>query len=125
MDKQKEIMELLLIVCFKHQIQLKMFHFQTKKYGAHKASDKYLDDFNTLFDKLMEVTQGIFGKVTTTNININCEMLTDDNINEYLNKFVKTIRELDNPLSKYSELLNIRDEIIANANQLKYLLTFT
>ena len=28
-----------------HQIVLKLFHFQTTTYGAHKASDAYLEKY--------------------------------------------------------------------------------
>ena len=36
----------LLQVCFSHQIQIKMLHFQTKKYNVHKILDDYLSCFN-------------------------------------------------------------------------------
>lgn len=35
-----------------------MFHFQTKNYGAHKASDKYPEKFAVNFDRYVEVVHG-------------------------------------------------------------------
>ena len=123
MNKQNILTDVLNIF-FKHQIQLKMYHFQTKSYGAHKASDSYLDGFLDKFDRFMEVAQGAFGRVETKNISASIETVSDDSINLILDKFIKELRGFDTKFVGYSELLNIRDELIADAEQLKYLLTF-
>lgn len=121
---KKVLIEQLLTVFFQHQIKLKMYHFQTKKYGAHKASDSYLDKLASNFDKFMEVAQGAFGKVETNKININVITIDDNNIYEELDNYINILRKLDGSLKDYSELLNIRDELVADAIQLKYLLSF-
>jgi Family of unknown function (DUF5856) len=120
----KQVLEFLLNACFKHQLLLKMFHFQTKKYGAHKTSDKYLKKFAKTFDQFLEVGQGLFGKFETSEIRINFNTCSDDNINACVDEFILAMRGLDQQYKKYPELLNIRDEIVGNAEQLKYLLTF-
>lgn len=120
----KLVFEKLVRVFFKHQIQLKMFHFQTKKYGAHKASDTYLEEFANNFDKFMEVAQGAFGKLETQNMTFSFNMIDDNTIFEELDNFINLLRQLDAYLIRNSDLLNIRDEMIGNAQQLKYLLTF-
>ena len=109
---------------FKHQLRIKMFHFQTKKYGAHKASDDYLSKFSGNLDKIMEVAQGHFGRLTTTNINVSFTTINDNNIVSELDSFIDVMKSLDAPLNNYTDLLNIRDEIIGDAAQFKYLLTF-
>lgn len=124
MDKQYEIMQGLIIYFFEHQLTLKMYHFQTKKYGAHKASDKYLDAFANTFDKFMETAQGIFGRLETNHIAVKFDTVSDITINEHLSKYIKNLKQLDKVFENYSELLNIRDELVANAEQLEYLLTF-
>ena len=120
----QDIFEDILMFFFRHQIRIKMYHFQTGLYGAHKASDSYLDTFEQKLDKFMEVAQGIVGKLQTKNINLNIITVNDGTILEELNNFIKTLRMLDKVINTYSELLNIRDEMVADAEQLKYLLTF-
>lgn len=124
MEKKQELIELLLNAFFKHQLQIKMYHFQTKKYSGHKSSDKYLDKFRENLDQFMEVAQGAFGKLKITDISINFETLNDENIFNSLDKFIEICKLLDKHFKNYTELLNIRDQMTADAEQLKYLLTF-
>lgn len=123
-SNMKVVLEKLVRVFFKHQMQLKMFHFQTKGYGAHKASDSYSETFADNFDKFMEVSQGTFGRLETNNISLSFDTLTDETIAIELDKFIDLMRQLDAYLIRNSDLLNIRDEMVGNAQQLKYLLTF-
>ena len=119
-----KILEVLLGTFFRHQLKIKMYHFQTGKYGAHKASDSYLETFESNLDKFMEIGQGITGKFTTKSMNLKFDTLTDDTISAELDKFVSTLRALDEIMASSTELLNLRDEMIGNAEQFKYLLTF-
>lgn len=123
-QKNLDIIEMLLVVMFKHQIKIKMFHFQTGKYGFHKASDQYLESLNDKFDKFMEVSQGIFGKFKLNQMDFSIQTLNDNNINKELDEFISVLKSLDNLIDKKPELLNIRDEMVADAQQFKYLLTF-
>lgn len=107
-----------------HQAQLKMYHFQTGLYGAHKAVDAYLTQFALVFDRFMESSQGAFGKVTNAKVSIQFDTVTDDNVIYAIDQYIGKLRSLNKTLAKYQELLNIRDELVDNAQQLKYLLTF-
>lgn len=120
----KLIFEKLVRVFFKHSMQLKMFHFQTKNYGAHKASDSYLEEFANNFDKFMEIAQGTFGKLESQNMTFSFDTLNDNTITEELDNFINLLKQLDAYLIRNSDLLNIRDEMVGNAQQLKYLLSF-
>jgi hypothetical protein len=114
----------LLLVFFSHLIKLKMFHFQTTQYGAHKAADAYFGTFLAKLDQFMEVAQGIYGRVTLTEINLNIKAVDDTTILTELSNFIKV---LDNDSAFYKvnkDLLALRDDLITEANQLKYLLTF-
>ena len=124
MQKPQEVMEFLLKVFFEYQIQIKMFHFQTKTYAGHKSSDEYLQKVNDKFDKFMEVAQGIFGKFTIANINIKATMMNDNNIIEHVDSFIHILKKTSGCYKDKSDLMNIRDDIIGDANQFKYLLTF-
>ena len=108
-----------------HQIVLKLFHFQTEHYGAHKASDAYLEKYANTMDKFLEVAQGIYGKVTLKKYTLSGSSHTDENIVKHLNGIITYMREkIDDVLDEYTELINIRDELVGDAEQLKYLLTF-
>ena len=108
--------EFLTKVFFEHQIQIKMLHFQTKDYGAHKELDTYLQKFLTNFDKYMEVSQGISGRLKLTKLDIQISTTPK------LNDFIRIINKSKNQVS--SDLSAILDDMTADVNQLKYLLTF-
>lgn len=117
-------LDIILQSLFKHQLQIKMFHFQTKKFGGHKASDDYLSKFENNLDEFMEVAQGHFGKLETRTIEIAFDTLNDNNIIEALGDFINILKSLSGPLREYTDLLNLRDEMIGDASKLRYLLTF-
>lgn len=120
-----ETLSVMLKVFFTHIIKLKMYHFQTQKYGAHKASDKYLEKFLGNFDRFMEVAQGIHGKVDDQKIELNIDVINDSSINGELDKFAEILNQDSESFYKSNkDLLAIRDEMLAEVNQLKYLLTF-
>ena len=104
---------------------LKLFHFQTKLYGAHKASDGYLDKYAETMDKFLEVAQGIYGKITLKKYSLTGSSHTDENIIKHLDGMITLLRnKIDDVLGDYTDLINIRDEIVGNTEQLKYLLSF-
>jgi len=108
-----------------HQIVLKLFHFQTELYGAHKASDAYISSYLEKMDKFLEVAQGIYGKITLKKYALSGSSHTDDNIVKHINGIIYYLRnKIDDILDGYTDLINIRDDLISDANQLKYLLTF-
>jgi hypothetical protein len=118
-----EILNHIVQYFFKHQLLLKMFHFQTKNYGAHKASDAYLITYTALMDQILEIGQGIYGKLDLTKIEIGMHCLNDDTIIEHLDQFIAMLKSLDAKI-KHAAFINIRDDMISDAEQLKYLLTF-
>jgi hypothetical protein len=113
---------------FSHLIMIKMLHFQSSKYGAHKALDEYYDSFNEKMDRFLEVLQGERGRISLmeNTINVSVELATDTDVFDKLDMFkYNVLLELVN--SNYSNnlgLISIRDEMIADVDQLKYLLTF-
>jgi hypothetical protein len=116
---QKIIQNLLTIVN-----QLKYYHWQTDSYSKHKALGKAYDTLNGLVDDFVEILLGKYGKeLSPISINIKTESELDYNsaieeISNYLSY------ELSNILDeKDTDLLNIRDEMLATVNKTKYLLT--
>ena len=122
MLNQKELEELLEYF-FKHYIRIKMYHFQTGNYGAHKATDKYLITYLVNFDRFMEVAQKQY-KVGQRDIKLDVDLMTDQDYLSHLDTFSELLEALKNALHNDPDLSNIADEMLANVNQLKYLLTF-
>ena len=108
-----------------HQVVLKLFHFQTETYGSHKASDEYLEKYALIMDKFLEIAQGIYGKITLKKYTLTGSSHTNDNIIKHIEGMIALLRDkIDDVLNNNSDLINIRDELVGNAVQLKYLLTF-
>lgn len=108
-----------------HQIIMKLFHFQTELYGAHKASDTYLEKFATTMDKFLEIAQGIYGRLTIKKFKLEGSSHTDENIMKHIEGIIMLLRTaIDDVLDNYTDLINIRDELVGDAEQLKYLLSF-
>jgi len=108
-----------------HQVVMKLFHFQTEQYGAHKASDSYGEKFASTMDKFLEIAQGIYGKITLKKFSLTGSSHTDENIVKHLEGIIILLRsKIDDILGEYTQLINIRDELVGDVEQLKYLLTF-
>lgn len=115
---------------FKHQTLIKMFHFQTKQYGRHKELDAYLCKFCANFDRFMEVAQGMYGKFNTTDLDLGqVSLLNDLNYEVHLNEMQTKLKvlcveksRLDAAKTGMSGLSAIRDEMVADIEQLRYLL---
>src|SRR5271170_3763321 len=80
---------------FRHQIYIKMFHFQTKKYGAHKASDSYLEKFSANMDRFVETMQGVTGQVTNDSM-----ILHEFRFNEY-----RDVNSMKNKMNQFIDEL--------------------
>jgi hypothetical protein len=112
---------------FMLQTQLKLYHWQTRIYSRHVATDKVLDELLEDIDKYVEVYIGKYGRprLTKAEATTSVTNMTEAGIS----KFVKAaIRYMEGPLVKGlkaadTDLMNIRDEMIAELNQLLYLFT--
>lgn len=112
---------------FDHQTIIKMLHFQTKRYGWHKELDCYLCKFTANFDRFMESAQGRLNmRVATTKIETSIKMLTEETTMSYLNQFTEKVLNgaIESAFGKDKGLSAIRDEMVTDVDQLKYLLTF-
>jgi len=124
---QKEIT----LVFLEILLMIKLYHWKTKSYPTHKATDEFYDKLNDNMDKFIEV---ILGKTNTrmemTNKKnfklIDCNSKLE--LINHMNHFKKYLVNLDNNIAlrsmNNSDLFTIRDEILADVNQFLYLLTF-
>jgi len=107
--------------------QIKLYHWQTRVYSRHIATDKTLENLDTAIDTYVEVYIGKYGrpKVSGKNASITLQNLSESGAVRLVNAAVKY---LQGPLTKTlkptdTDLMNVRDEIIADLNQLLYLFT--
>lgn len=114
---------------FEIRNQIKLYHWQTYEHARHIATDKYLESLDKHIDYFVEVSMGKYGRprVTTATATITLKNMTEKAAAVYLNAarsylqgtFSKTINPKD------TDLLNIRDEILGDLNQLAYLFTLS
>jgi len=105
--------------------QIKLFHWQTHSYPRHKATDAVIESLDTSIDKYVEVYMGKYGrmKLSGPTASVHLKNLSETSIIKfiktciiYLNKdLVSRLRDDD------TDLINIRDEMLAELNQLLYL----
>jgi hypothetical protein len=112
------------IVKFAFTLQLlnKVYHWNTQSYAKHKATCAFNTSLLEIIDKFVEVYIGRFGvKPNISNITLDPSKLTDDGFIQMLHKSVNYLETFD-AMFKKTELLNIRDELLASINQTIYLL---
>ena len=107
--------------------QIKLYHWQTRVYSRHIATDKILESLEKSIDSYVEVYIGKYGrpKISGKNASIALHNLTEAGATRLVNAAIKY---LQGPLTKTlkpndNDLMNIRDEMVADLNQLLYLFT--
>jgi DNA-binding ferritin-like protein len=107
--------------------QIHLFHWQTEVGDKHKALGDYYDDFLEQLDGLMEVIMGKYGRISVKSVGSPQPLvdLSDVNVEEFVNSKVSIFENSKKLFAKDSEILNILDEIIAEIQKLKYLLTMS
>lgn len=106
--------------------QMKLYHWQTEQHGRHIAADKFLDKAEDIIDSIIEAYQGKYKTIEldSDNKEIKLHNIKDKDIEKYL----KTVRDfLVKDYEEYidkdedTDLLNLRDELIAGINITLYL----
>jgi hypothetical protein len=106
--------------------QAHLFHWQTKSYAKHIAFGDFYDAYLILVDKLAESLMAkqerpVVGKATIEMVDY-----SDEAINLFLSEAYNLFQGPGEEIcGQDSELKNILDEIIAEINKLKYLLTLS
>jgi len=108
------------------QNQYKILHWQTMSFSQHKSFDEIVSSLSGHIDEFIETYMGKYGRVIAAgSFNLILANYKDANFvaltDSYINFMIGLSSMLD--VSKDSDLLNIRDEILGSLNQLKYLLT--
>jgi hypothetical protein len=110
--------------------QLKVYHWQTPSFARHKASDALVTSLTDKMDKLVEVLQGAVGGrllLPRAGLTIKVINMRDDEAMEYLEDVRQNVllsRNMFQLCQMYSDVANIRDELLAEIHQAQYLFTF-
>jgi hypothetical protein len=108
--------------------QLKIHHWQTKSYAEHQALGGAYDEFSGLIDEFIEVFMGKYGRIESKDgFKIELDNYKDISPTDFVDKYVSyLVNELPKSLEETdTDLLNIRDEMLAQLHKLKYLLTLS
>ena len=105
--------------------QVKLYHWQTHLYARHEATDDVIKSLDEHIDLFVEVYMGKYGRpnITKTTNTIQVKNMADKSAM----KFIKDcIAHLTGPFTKSlkvtdTDLLNIKDEMLGELNQLLYL----
>jgi len=108
---------------------IKVYHWNTLSYPRHKASDDLVGSIDKLTDSFVEVYIGKYGrdKALSDNMTLDLPGLDEKEVIKFLkeaiewltNKLPKVLKATD------TDLLNIRDELLAAVNQALYLFTLS
>jgi hypothetical protein len=106
---------------------IELYHWKTKSYSVHKACGEIYEKLGHNIDRFVEVLMGkcknririVEKKIILHNIE-NIESMKNK-IVEYRNDLISIDHFLD---KKDTDLLSIRDEILADINQFLYFLSF-
>jgi hypothetical protein len=111
---------------------IKLYHWKTYSYATHKATDELYASLGVNIDKFVEVLLGKAQnriKMRTKNIPIK-DMNSPQEFKREIESYKSYLVNLSNNKAlgaggmTNSDLLNIRDEILADLNQVLYLFTF-
>ena len=105
--------------------QIKLHHWQTRIYARHIATDKILEEMDTVIDQFVEIYLGKYGRTRLTGKNAT---FTLHNLTEAgaVRTIQSSIKYIQGPLTKSlkehdTDLLNLRDELLGHLHQLLYL----
>jgi DNA-binding ferritin-like protein len=105
--------------------QIKLYHWQTKSFSRHKATDETISELDGHIDTYVEVYMGRYGrpKMTSKTNTIKVQNLSESSIVKFIKScivvlqtdLVKHLKPID------TDLINLRDEMLASLNKLMYL----
>ena len=103
-------------------ITVKLYHWNTMTYSVHKATDELYGELNTLMDQFVEVLLGKHDNVSEKKKHYKDNGLFKKSVEDFKTYLIGLNTMFSR--SENSDLMNIRDEILALLNKISYLLTF-
>jgi hypothetical protein len=104
--------------------QIKLYHWQTGSFARHKATDDLTAALDTNIDEFIEVYMGKYGRPKVSG-SIKLHNFSDSAAKSFVAKQTKYLTSvLPKKLkSTDTDLLNVRDTILADLNKVLYLFT--
>lgn len=104
-------------------MQIHVFHWLTTSYSQHKSLGDLYDGIHDLTDSFMEAYMGKYGRNMPTSSGSVITYNTA-NVNETITSFESFLLNLSSELDPTdTDLLNIRDEMLALVHSTQYFLT--
>jgi len=107
---------------------VKLYHWKTKSFAQHKATDELYEKLNKQIDRFTETLLGKDGsRVGLIHKKIELEDVSDlDDFIKIMYRYRVFLQSMNDMFDSRldSDLLNIRDEMLGDINQFLYLLTF-
>ena len=108
------------------QNQFRFLHWQTFGDAKHRAYGEIYDTLGDLIDTFTETMMGKYGRPEfESEFSIMFQDIKSMNVQNFLDGITEFLVSMTDQLdSRYdTDLLNLRDEMLAGINKLKYLLT--
>jgi DNA-binding ferritin-like protein len=107
---------------------IKLYHWKTHSYAQHKATDELYEELNKHIDRFVEILLGKSNsriKMLETKMNM-YDLETKNELREHLFEYRQFLVDMNQTFNEKidTDLLSIRDDILADINQFLYLLTF-
>jgi hypothetical protein len=106
---------------------VKLYHWTTTNYAQHKATDELYANLNANIDTFVEIMLGKTGSRVNLTGQHTLPLSDYSNLHDFtkeINKYKEFLIHININATNNSDLLNVRDEILANLNQFTYLLSF-
>ena len=118
-----EILHVMLIL----RNQIKIYHWETFSFGRHKATDELVERLDDNIDKFTEAYMGRYGRPKFS-VSLGKLQIYDTTDKKAPQLLTEAVEWLTKQLPKYvkkedTDLLNIRDEILGDIQQARYLFT--
>ena len=118
--------EELILKLIQIQTQFKFMHWQTMGDAKHRAYGEIYDTLGDLIDSFTESMMGKYGRPEfDSEFSIMFQDLKSLSVQNFMDGITEFLVSMTEQLdTKYdTDLLNLRDEMLASVNKLKYLLT--
>ena len=116
-ENLNEIMKFLFTIQFIN----KLYHLNTSSFARHKAADGFDDSIQKHIDRFAETYIGRYKvKPVVTSIRLDQDFISDEGIERLFIQVRKYLENLNNVFTD-PDLLNIRDDLLADVNKTLYL----
>jgi len=106
---------------FRFLNELKLYHWRTKRYARHKATDELYQAFQEFHDRFIETLMGSTGQKVMIRNTLPVRVFTDNKAPLLLQEMYEYLMNLNRYKWMKGDLQNLRDEICSSLQQTLYL----